>query len=286
MKPTTSIQWLFTAATICVSPALSIGSISIEEAAKRGLIKLIIKSKGGYTGKVIEMKIKNNTPNTINLKLEAGRKLDSKNNNQQDILVTQAQEMIVYGNQQKNLPVNGMCCQAGNACPTINADYAVGVMADSNLIKVAQFIDKNKYYENYTAQQAVWCISDNKSLASIYGGDESIVKGLRTYVSEITGRQIPSYNITYRQMSDSIAMGKPLKIEGIFDYKLNATGHVTFAIYNSSGDLVQLVFKDIAHDVGEHKIYYTFRTKDLPEGTYYARMTNEGRFEKELKIEF
>ncbi|MCK6649890.1 MAG: hypothetical protein L6Q66_09555, partial [Bacteroidia bacterium] len=129
-------------------------------------------------------------------------------------------------------------------------------------------------------------ISDNKSLAAIYGGDEDVVKGLRSYVSEVTGRPIPSYNITYRQMSDSMAMGKPLKIEGIFDYKLNATGHVTLAIYNASGELVQLVFKDIAHNVGEHKIYYTFRTKDLPEGTYYARMTNEGRFEKELKIEF
>jgi hypothetical protein len=87
-------------------------------------------------------------------------------------------------------------------------------------------------------------------------------------------------------MDENAVIGKPLKIEGVFDYKLNAIGHVTLAIFNSSGDLVQLVFKDIAHNIGEHKIYYTFRTKDLPEGTYYARMTNEGRFEKELKIEF
>ncbi len=271
---------------ITASPFFKNNAISVEEAAKRGLIKLFIKSKGGYTGNVIEMKIKNNTTKNIELKLEAGRKLDSKNNNEQDILVTQAQELIIYANQQKKLDVMGMCCQAGNSCPRVNSDYTVGTMADSNLIKIAQFIDKNKYYDNYTAQQAVWCVSDNKSLASIYGGDEKIVKAIRNYVSLVTGKPIPSYNITYKEGNNNSVIGHPFKIEGVFDYTLNTTGHVTLAIYDVSGKMVQLIFKNIAHDRGEHKIYYTFRTKDLPEGTYYARMTNEGRTEKEMKIEF
>jgi hypothetical protein len=286
MKSHTSLHLLVWATSIVSSPIIASTAISIEDAAKRGLIKLIIKGKGGYTGKVIEFKIKNNTPNNLNLKLEAGRRLDSKDNTQQDILVTQAQEFYVYGNQQKNMSVNGMCCQASNACPKTNSDYLVGKMADSNLVKLASFIDKNKYYENYTAQQAVWCISDNKSIASIYGGEKDIVMGLRKYVSEITGKPIPSYNITYRQEHDSLAIGRPLKIEGIFDYTLQTTGHVTLAIFNSEGEIVQYICKELAHDKGEHKIYYTFKTKDLPEGTYYAKLTNEGRLEKEMKIEY
>lgn len=286
MKSFTSLSLLVWVTSISASPFYLSNAISVEDAAKRGLIKLVIKGKGGFTGKVIEMKIKNNTPRSLNLKLEAGRRLDSKNNKEQDILVTQAQELFVSANEQKKLEVNGMCCQAGNACPTANADYLVGVMADTNLIKLAEFIDKNNYYENYTAQQAVWCISDNKSLASIYGGDKEIVKNVRSYVSLVTGKPIPSYNITYRQEHDSISIGRPLKIEGIFDYNLNSTGHITLAIFNSEGKIVQYICKELAHDKGEHKIYYTFRTKDLPEGTYYARMTNNGRMEKEMKIEF
>jgi protein TonB len=146
MKSHTSLHLLVWATSIVSSPIIASTAISIEDAAKRGLIKLIIKGKGGYTGKVIELKIKNNTPNNLNLKLEAGRRLDSKDNTQQDILVTQAQEFYVYGNQQKNMNVNGMCCQASNTCPKANSDYLVGKMADSNLVKLASFIDQNKYY--------------------------------------------------------------------------------------------------------------------------------------------
>lgn len=286
MKSFASVSLLLFTSSLTATPVITNSSISIEEAAKRGLIKLTIKSKGGYTGKVIEMKIHNNTSRNVELKLEAGRKLDSKKNNEQDILVTQAQDLILYAGQQRKIDVMGMCCQAGNSCPTVNADYLVGTLADSNLIKLAMYIDKNKYYNDYTAQQAVWCVSDNKSLASIYGGDEKIVKGLRNYVSLVTGKPIPAYNITYKEGRNNAVIGHPFKIEGIFDYNLNTTGHVTLAIYDVSGKIVQYIFKDIAHDRGEHKIYYTFRTKDLPEGTYYARMTNEGRMEKEMKIEF
>jgi hypothetical protein len=285
MKPLSLIVSLVYTATVTACPTNTSNGISIEDAAKKGLIKLLIKSKGGYTGDVINMKIKNNTAAPIALKIEAGRKLDSKNDKEQDILITQAQELIVYGYQEKNVGVSGMCCQAHNSCPREKSEYSVGTMADSALIKLARYIDKNKYYQNQTAQQAVWAVSDNESIGGIYGGDKKIVEEIRTYVSLITGRPIPPYNITYQQTGNS-TIGHPFKIEGEMEYNLNTTGHVTIAIYNASGEMVQLLFKDIAHDKGPHKLYYTFRTKDLPSGTYYARATNEGRTENEVKIEF
>jgi len=285
MKCTSFVAVFIYTITAAACPINSNKPVSIEEAAKKGLIKLTIKSKGGFTGKVIDMKIKNNTSSPIDLKIEAGRKLDSKNNNEQDILITQAQELIVYGGQEKNVGVNGMCCQAHNTCPREKSEYTVGTMADSSLIKIAMYIDKKKYYENHTAQQAVWAISDNESIGGIYGGDTKMVEEIRNYVSLVTGRPIPPYNITYQQTENS-TIGHPFKIEGELAYNLNTTGHVTIAIYNASGEMVQLLFKDIAHDRGPHKLYYTFRTKDLPSGTYYARATNEGRTENEVKIEF
>lgn len=286
MKSFSSISILLYASTITATPIDNNTSMTVEDAAKKGLIKLTIKSKGGYTGKVIDMRIKNNTTRMLDLQLEAGRKLDSKNQNEQDILVTQAQEIIVYALQEKMTGVSGMCCQAHNSCPTANAEYSIGTMADTSLIKLAKFIDKNKYYTDHTAQQAVWCVSDGESLAGIYGGDKKIVDTIRSYVSLITGRSVPPYNITYKEGNSNSTIGHPFKIEGQFEHTLIVTGHITLAIYNESGDLVQLIFKEIAHDKGPHIWSYTFRTKDLPSGTYYARMTNEGRLEKESKIEF
>lgn len=286
MKPFKSLNLIVLALSITEVPAFASTVFSIEDAAKKGLIKLSIKGKGGYTGDVIEMKIKNLTNQKLDLRIEAGRILDSKKKDEQDILVTKAQDFFVSANQLKTINVFGMCCQAHNAAPQFNSDYAVGKLADSSLIKLACFIDKNKQYSNYTAQQAVWTISDNNSLASISGGEKDLVNSLRNYVSKITGRAIPPYDITYIQESDNHVMGRATKIEGIFNYSVPVNGKVTIGIYDGNGHLIQLLFKDIAHDKGECKLYYTFRTRNLNPGTYYARMNMEGRLQKEMKIEF
>lgn len=286
MKPMNSFNLLAFAASFSVAPIFASSELSIEEALKKGLIQVIINGKGGYTGNVITMKIKNTCNQNLNINLEAGRRLDSKDNNQQDILVTQAQDFFVSAKQQKAINVFGMCCQAHNSSPKENSIYTLGKMADSSLIKLATFIDKNKYYTNYTAQQAVWSISDNNSLASITDGDKETVDRLRNYVSKITGRIIPPYDITYRQDNENDVLGTASKIEGVFDYSLTSNSHVTIAIYNTEGRLVQILFENISHNKGEYKLYYTFRTRNIPEGIYYARMKLDGVLQKEEKIEF
>jgi hypothetical protein len=286
MKSFKSIHLLVLTLSITEIPLFANSSISVEEAAKKGLIKLSIKAKGGYTGDVIKMGIQNLTNKTLDIKVEAGRILDSQNNNQQDILVTKPQEVFLSAKESKNINVFGMCCQAYNGAPTADAEYKVGKLADSNLIKLANFIDKNKYYTNTTAQEAVWSISDHNSLGSIVDGDINDVNNLRKFVSHITGRPIPAYNITYKRQNDRDVLGSVIKIDGVFDYLLPANCHATLGIYNNQGQLMQTVFQNIAHQKGEYNIYYTFRTKDLPRGIYYARMNADGHLHKEMQIEF
>lgn len=281
-----SINYLVLVSSIATTSAIACNTISIEDATKKGFIKLIIKSKGGFTGTIIEMKIQNVSNQQLQLQLETGRRLDSKTETQQDILVTQPQELFLAVNQNKSFNVNGMCCQAHNSAPTKNAIYSIGKMADSNLVKLANYINENKLYENYSAQQAVWTVSDNNSIASIYGGTEKEVDALRNYISKITGRPIPKYDITFQQESDRSVLGRATKIEGKFDYTLNSNAHVTIAIYDASGKLVQLLFENIAHKNGDYKLYYTFRTRQLEQGIYYARMKVDNVLQKEEKIEF
>ena len=286
MKPFRSINLILLTLSITEIPAMAACvSYSIEEAAKKGMIKLSIKSKGGYTGNVIAMKIQNLTHQKIDLKLEAGRRLDSKKQNEQDILVTQQQEFFVNADQNKIVNVFGMCCQAHNSAPQERSDYSIGKLADTNLIKLAKYIDKNKYYTNYSAQESVWVISDNNSIASI-SGDKIDVDKLQKFVSSITGRIIPPYGIIYRSGSDGSAMGKAFKIEGVFEYSLPMSCHSTMGIYDTSGKLIQLIFKDEQSARGDYKLFYTFRTKDVPAGTYYARVEADGMLQKQMKIEF
>lgn len=286
MKSLKTIICILLAINIFADPLFAGKCISIEDAAKKGFIKLVIKSRGGYTGEVIEMKLQNNTNTKLDLNIEAGRRLDSKINTEQDILVIRSQEFFVNAKQQKTFTVWGMCCQAHNSSPRKNSDYDVGKSADSNLVKLAIFIDKNKYYDNDIAQAAVWAVSDNNSLASITGDEKEVVKDLRKYVSKITGKTIPSYDIIYKQENDKDVMGRANKVEGVFEYSVPVDGNVTIGIYDEQSRLVQVLFKDIMHERGDCKLYYVFRTKDLQPGTYYARMEMDGMLQKQMKIEF
>ncbi|MFL5762586.1 MAG: hypothetical protein ACJ77K_01510 [Bacteroidia bacterium] len=286
MKAFNPIGIFLVAMSITELPAFATSVLSVEDAVKKGLVKLSIKGKGGYTGDVIEMKIHNLSGQPLDLKLEAGRRLDSKEEGDQDILVTQAQEFIVSSGQHKTINVNGMCCQAHNSAPTVKSFYSVGKLADSNLIKLANYIDKNHYYTNYSAQQSVWVVSDDNSLGSIGGDDEKIRKGLREFVSKLTGKTVPPYDVVYQSGNDGSAMGRAMRVEGIFEYDLPMNCHATMFICNERGEVVQTIFDNIATERGDYKIYYTFRTKDLPQGTYYARVNADGMLQKQMKIEF
>ena len=269
-----------------INQTFALNFVSLEEAVKKGFVNLIIKSKGGYLGEVIEMKVKNTSNRPLDVKLETGRKLDSKNNNEQDILVTKPEEFSLCSNQTKTIKVTGMCCQAHNLCPHENADYSIGRMADSNLIKLATFIDQNKYYANFSAQQAVWAVSDNNSLGSITDGNRTVVETLRRYVSKLTGKVIPPYEVSYVRNSEREVQGRARTIDGTFDYALPVNAHVTIGIYDENGVLVQALFQNIEHQRGNYKLYFTFRTLNLPSGVYYAKMKTNGSVGKEMKIEF
>ena len=81
-------------------------------------------------------------------------------------------------------------------------------------------------------------------------------------------------------------MGKPNKIDGIFDYLVPYNGNVTIGIFDANENVVQLLFKDISHTKGKCKLYFLFKTQKLSQGTYYARMMINGELQDEMKIEF
>lgn len=259
---------------------------TLESAAKKGWIQLQIKSKGGFTGAVIDLVVTNLLDNTLSLKLPAGQRLDSQQQNEQDILVTESQEFFVSAKKKKLIHVNGMCCQAHNSAPHTGAVYSIGHPATSELISLANFIDTNNYEKEYAAQEAVWTISDGNSLGSIGNGDSTVVKKLQQFVSNLTGRPIPDYRVRYGNGNGSDLVGKPTSVQGIFEYELPANGHVKVGIYDSSGKLVQLLVDDLCDGKGSGRLFYTFRTKDLPSGKYYTRMMLDGMLTKESPIEF
>lgn len=261
-------------------------SISIEEAVRKNLVNAKISGKGGHTGEVIRIKLKNNKSHPATYSMEAGRRLDSETNSEQDILVTKPVTMALLPNETKTFNVFGMCCQAHNASPDSGSVFSIGKMADTSLVKLATFIDQNKWYKNSIAQYAVWIVSDNNDMESI-GGDDPVSKKLQLFVSKLTGKTIPKYKTEYEQRNNGTAFySHPAKISGTFEYEIYTNGLVTFGIYDAQGHVVEMFFTEIPRDKGFYVFNYEFKTSDLPKGDYFARLRLDGQVKKEQKFSF
>ncbi len=259
---------------------------SVQDAAEKKLINLSIQSKGGYTGPVISMTIGSLVNDTLILKVEAGRRLDSQDNTQQDILVTKSESFMLAGCQQKTYTVFGMCCQRHNHAPSLNAAYKVGKMADPKLVKMASFIDKYHYSNDYGAQHAVWVVSDGELMASICSENEIVTDNLRDCAGNITGQAVPHYSIIYYNKTATNLLGDLLKIEGHLRYTLDVPGKITIGVYNNEERMVQLIQQDQPQQEGQYNYFYTFDAKNLPHGKYFIRLQVNGLFKKQEEIVF
>lgn len=259
--------------------------LTVEQATKKGFIKVNIKGKGGFTGEVIELKIKNLLAKTLKLKLPAGHRLDSKDSTVQDILLVRHEEFFVSAKEEKILNVAGMCCQAHNASPKNKSLFNMGKMADSLLVKMAVFINDNKLYDSHTAQCAVWVISDGNRMESISGGDKEMTKKVQEFVSKLTGKPMPAYTIDYEVDSLTAFSGRPKELKGVVEFFLSSNGLVTSGVYDKRGKIVELFFLDQAHDRGTYSYPYTFHAAGIPKGEYFIRVYCDGQLKKEQKIE-
>ena len=270
-----------------ISTSVFSKSIPVLDAAKKGLIKVEVKGKGGYTGDVIEMNITNISGKDLELLLEPGLRLDSKDSTQQDILVNRTETFVLAKGKKKVLAVSGMCCQAHNHSPKKESKFSIGKMADSLLIKMANFINEKKFYSNSAAQHGVWVISDKNPVNSIFDGSDSTATRLVTeFVCKLLNKPLPDYKIAYAPDTLLAFSNNATKIEGAIQYYLANNSNVTIAVYDSKGNVVQAFKKESPMNPGTYNFHYTVNVTGFPHGKYYLRVRVDGGLKKEVLLEF
>lgn len=270
-------------------------TISIDLAVVKGLIQFSATSKGGYTGDVLSVDVKNNSSQNIILSIPAGHIFDSETETEQDLLVTKNYLVELLPAKKQKLGLFVMCCQATKGSPQLDHKYKVGKLSNNkNLVKLANFIEKYKYNEFYPAQQAVWVLSDGNRLETISGEPELQVKNIKYYLTTLgikdeAGKpiQMPWYEISFTD-GDSTAVfsNKATKITGEFTYYLQNNANVLLGIYTPQGKIVKLYINNDMQDPGHKSYPFNWRVEGLPSGTYLMRVYGDNQLKKEAKIIF
>lgn len=173
-------------------------SMSLQQAIDSNLVKVKIKSLGHYQGESTVMEIQNLTKNDLNIKVEAGRKLIAGKEEYQNLLVVRQQEILVKANSKASKNIVGFCCESDDRGPANDLAYSVNKMADSSLVKLANYINTNySQLSSNSVQQAIWAISNNHGSAAVGVTNEKEMS-LKHLVCNLKGEPLPWYVIKQR----------------------------------------------------------------------------------------
>ncbi len=113
-----------------------------------------------YYGKCIDIRLQNMTDSTLNLVLNSGTILLSKDTTVQNMVVTKTQHFQLAPKQQKVDRLFAMCGQKPKSSPDIYVRYEIGTLGNSQMVRLAQVIESNQA-QNKAGQYAVWAVTDH-----------------------------------------------------------------------------------------------------------------------------
>ncbi|KJS04409.1 MAG: hypothetical protein VR77_12000 [Flavobacteriales bacterium BRH_c54] len=252
--------------------SISSNTISIESALKYDLISYEIVNNGSHKGECVTINLQNKTSRTLNLMIELGRNLISIDTNKQDILIVKEAffTLTPMGSSAKNL--FGFCSQAHKSSPSEGEKYLIGEMKDANIIKLAEHLNKNKYPVS-AMQYAVWTLTNNRPVASIFHENRDSIVGLQEFLSYKENKVTPWYSIEYMP-NDSTGMvsNKAKNIYGTLKADLEKGRVIKVVVYDLYN--ISQIRKDIKVLEKTKEQPIVVDISELPKGRYRMLFTS------------
>lgn len=217
-------------------------TLTLQVALDKKYVKAEAKSLGGYQGYCIQLQLKNLSKESLYITVEAGRRLNSLDDQYQDILIVKEEVIVLNSKEQKIFSVKGYCCQANNRCPLKQSKYDINKLGDSNLVKVAKYLSANEFDQG-AEQEAVWALSDNRPAANIATMNDSLLQPLRETIAGLKGEVLPWYRIISKRYVTRLGtiVSIPFHLQGELYYSNPTDDYVTLSVKNEDGLPVCLI---------------------------------------------
>lgn len=261
--------------------------INFNTALNNGLISSKAISRGSHQGFCMEVTVKNLSPDSLEVTLEPGLKLNSEKETDQDIIVIRQAIFTLSKGKTLQQSVFGFCCQAHNASPSKGAKYNFKSKPDEKLRMLANYLSTTNH-DDETMQRSIWAISDSNQTASIgaHKNLDSNITKLRQLVSHIKGEPIPDYMLV--QKTYVLPNGRlytiNVALKGNISYNNPTYQYCYLKMYNAQNQQVNV---EIGQWIdGTHQGNYNFDVpaKTLSKGTYTLKLEANNKILGEKKV--
>lgn len=211
--------------------------VSIQELQQSGKISLSIEGTGGYQEECVQLIIRNQTKDSIHGVVEAGRKFNSMNDGEQDILVVKNKKFSLAQGQVDTVKVTGFCCEATKSSPAKNSIFGIGILAPAAWLILANIIDKFNFPPS-AIQNAIWVLSNDHDIRSIPAFNTTESDLIRHTVADILDIDLPWYSFTYASDSSDLFSGKKTHLFAEVPFNIPFRALVSAQVVDLNGNIM------------------------------------------------
>jgi hypothetical protein len=237
-----------------------------------------------YYGPCMALEISNTTNEVMNLNLEYGYKLVPVDSSLQTMMVTQTLIAKLQPKQKKNYRIYAMCTEASDGSPSPDKIFKMGNRFGGNILSLAELLNRKKYQGN-AAQEALWCLTDNHNIQSIFSDDTVMMYELRRFVVKAKGIAMDkiysaSTNESFKEPITTFTTRTVYS--GSLSYSFGRTSKVMIALFDEDDKMKQVYVNNEIQR--EYTYKYEIGSDEMENKKHYLRMFRDGRLEQEISI--
>ncbi|MFN8297587.1 MAG: hypothetical protein U0T75_00680 [Chitinophagales bacterium] len=237
-----------------------------------------------HYGPCMSMEIVNASADDMTLNLDYGYMLMPDDTGIQAMMVTQTLIVKLQPKAKKNYRLYAMCTEATDGSPSSAQPFKLGKRTSGNLLGLAELLNRKKY-QNDAAQDAVWCLTNNHDVTSIFSTDTTMMYELRRFVAK--AKNIPLSKI-YEAVPDYSAPVQTRVItytySGSISYSLINTGKIMIALFDEDNHMKKVYVNNETQREGQYTYNYQISSTEMENKKHYLRMFRDGKMEEEIAI--
>ncbi len=266
--------------------------ISLEEAIHANIVKVIVTGKPiennpeneTHTGKCLRIQLRNTGGKASQLNINSAYRFSNEKNAHQDLMTTESVLVSLLPNQLKTISINALCCEMHNASPSDHDTFQLAREEMGSLKKLCNLLERQKNFGN-TAQQAMWCLTDDSPVENIYDTHPDIKMEDELVALIATEKGLSLIPPRKKAAAAVRILRYAIEAEGAYTQWVDKPTTVGIYITDSLNNPLITLMKDERETRinGTLKYSYGYRGQ-LPKGTYFLQAKIDGVWKKEKEI--
>ncbi|MFT5860098.1 MAG: hypothetical protein ACI865_002206 [Flavobacteriaceae bacterium] len=254
--------------------------LNLKQAISSKKINAEIISNGKYSGKSVLLKITNNTSSSINVKIPAGSAYMPADDGEQTLVQLEEEFIALAPKATQNITVAAFCSESSDGCPSDDSAFALSATTDKKLNQMIAYM-KGKNISKMAYQDAVWAITDGKSISNIQATDK-VTKDFREFVAKLMGKENTWYTSPQKYTVDSRGNinSATVVISGNLKFPSDGITPIHEEVFDADGNMLYRTNAAQPRKSANVTMEFSIRVKGWEMGTYVVKVM-EG--DKELK---